>query len=612
MRKREGGTFERVSWDEALAYFQDRIRLILDQYRPHAVALYLGTPTIHNALGTLAYYAFGRVLGTRNFYSAGSQDNDSKIVAARLVHGNEWIQPIMDLEHADFALLLGTNPAVTQGSYLHMHGGTNAYDRFLERGGKMVIVDPRRTESADRWGGHLPIRPGTDVYLILTLIHELRDLYQTNSCVAGVDRLLQLAEEYPVDRVSKLTDIPVEKLHELASSIRQAKRSTFFLSVGVNQGPFGTLSAVALQALAYLTGNFDREGGLLFQPWSVILSWLISFTPQRSRIGNFLSNAGGLPAGILADEILTPGDGQIRVLIVLCGNPLTSAPDETRLRKAFQNLDLLVSIDIFQNQTGREADLILPATTWLERFDLGAWNAPFVLESFIDSTSPMRPAPGEARQEWRIFADLSIAAGKPFLGFLTRSVRNIKWDNILQPIIDVFVLPLRNHMKGARGIPWKIPRGGTYLRGKRRVKFWSPELDREPERLTRYAEEQANLPKDSSTFILLGRRRRLGQNSWIHGATRNGKSVSCAWLCPSDMERLYLKKDDEIIVSSTSGEIRIPVQPHDGVMAGTVIIPHGLPEVNVNKLIASDHALIEPLSGMHRMTGNRVQIRKSL
>jgi anaerobic selenocysteine-containing dehydrogenase len=611
MRRRKDGSFERVAWEDALAYFRDRIRPIVEQYGPHAVALYLGTPAIHNVLGALAFSAFARALGTRNLYSAGSMDNDSKIVAARLVHSSEWIQPIMDLERADLALLLGTNPAVTQGTYLHMHGGTKAYDRLLERGGKLVIVDPRRTESAERWGGHLPIRPGADIFLLLTLIHELRDLYQPNRRVVGLDRLLQLAAEYPAERVSQLTDIPTAKLRELSLSIRHTRRATFFLSVGVNQGPFGTLSAVALQALAYLTGNFDREGGLLFQPWSALLGSLAPYTPQRSRIGNYLANAGGLPAGILADEILTPGKDQIRALIVLCGNPITSSPDETRLRQAFQKLDLLVSIDIFQNQTGGEADLLLPATTWLERFDLGAWHAQYVQAPFIDSTPPMRPAPAETRPEWRILADLSLAAGRPLLGPFTSLARGLPWDSLLQPILDVLTMPFKGYMAGARGIPWPMPKGGTYLRGKRRVYFWRPELESEPERLARYVDEQASLQAENSTFTLLGRRRRLGQNSWIHGAARDGKTEAQAWLCAADMERLCLKLGDDIILSTAVGEIQLPVHPHDGVMPGTVIVPHGLPEVNVNKLISSAHSLIEPLSGMHRMTGNRVQIRKT-
>jgi formate dehydrogenase len=366
-----------------------------------------------------------------------------------------------------------------------------------------------------------------------------------------------------------------------------------------------------LQALAYLSGNFDQKGGLLFQPWGVVLGWLVKLSPQRSRIGAYLSNAGGLPAGILADEILTKGSGQIRALIVMSGNPLTSAPDETRLRQAFQQLELLVCIDLFQNQTGQEADLLLPATTWLERFDVGAWNALFTQAPFLESTSPMRPAPQACRPDWQILLDLSVAAGRPVLGILTRLVRAVKWDAILQPLIDVTTFPFKRSKRGGRGIPWRPPKGGTYLRGKRHVRFWHPELEGERERLARYATEQSQVHTDAAMLTLLSRRRRLGQNSWIHGATRDGNTEASAWLCRGDMERLSLQEGDEILVSSAAGSIRLPAWSNVGVLPGMVVVPHGLPEANVNTLIGSDRSLIEPLSGMHRLTGNQVQVKRA-
>jgi anaerobic selenocysteine-containing dehydrogenase len=605
------GTYQAVSWQEALSYFQERIRPILKTSGPHAVALYLGTPAIHNSLGALAYVGLARALGTRNVYSVASQDNASKMVASRLVHGNEWIAPIVDLDHADFALLLGTNPAVSQGTYMHLRGGTTAFDRFKKRGGDMVIVDPRRTESVERWGGHVPIHPGTDIFLLLALLHALRDLAQPNARVSGLDELLSVAAEYPAERAARLTGIPLERIRALASSIRQAEGATFFLSVGVNQGPFGTLSSVALQALAYLSGNFDRQGGLLFQPWGVVLGWLFHMKPQRSRIGAYRSNAGGLPAGILADEILTKGSGQIRALIVMSGNPLTTAPDETRLRQAFQQLDVLVCIDLFQNQTGQEADLLLPATTWLERFDVGAWNAMFTQAPFLESTSPMRPAPQACRPEWQILLDLSVAAGRPLLGLLARLVRAVNWDTLLQPVIEVTTFPFKRFMRGGRGIPWRPPIGGSYVRGKRHVRFWHPELQSERERLARYAAEQSQVHTDAATLTLLSRRRRLGQSSWIHGATRDGNTEASAWLCLSDMERLGIQEGEDIFVSSDAGSIRLPAWSHEGVLPGMVVVPHGLPEVNVNTLIGSDRSLIEPVSGMHRMTGNQVHVQRA-
>ena len=611
MRRRADGTFERVSWNTALGDFRDRIRPILERHGPHAVALYLGTPAVHNSLGSLAYFAFARALGTRNLYSAGSQDNNSKFVAARLIHGNEWIQPIMDLEHADFALLIGTNPAISRGTYSQLPGGTTAYDRFVRRGGRAVFVDPRRTESADRWGGHLAIRPGGDVYLLLALLHELRDLYAPSPLVDGIERLLRLAAEYPAERAAGLTGISIERIRDLAGAIRRGKRATFFVSVGVSQGPFGTLCALAIQALAYLTGNFDREGGFLFQPWSAALGAMLRFPRQPSRVGAYTANAGGLPGGILADEILTPGPERIRALIVMSGNPVTSMPDERRLQKAFRHLDLLVTIDMFTNETGREAHLVLPATSWLERADLAGWNAAFVQESFIDSTPAMRPPPGEARPEWRIFADLSVAAGRPLLGWVTRPASMVPFDRVVQPLANLVALPFRRTIGSAQGVPWRKPRGGTYLRGRRRVRFWSAELEGEPQRLETHATDLIMAaPEDSSSFILLCRRRRFAQNSWIHGATRNGDSEAYASLCPADMKRLDLERDDSIELQSAAGAIRIPVRANEGVMAGTVVVPHGLPGTNVNRLIGSDHSFIEPLSGMHRMSGHRVVLRK--
>ena len=610
MLRQADGTFERVSWNTGLGYFRDRIRPILERHGPHAVALYFGTPAVHNSLGALAYFAFARALGTRNLYSAGSQDNNSKIVAARLVHGNEWVQPIMDLEHADFALLIGTNPAISRGTYSQLPGGTTAYDRFVRRGGRAVFVDPRRTESADRWGGHLAIRPGADVYLLLALLHELRDLYAPSAFVDGMERLLRLSAEYPAERAARLTGISIERIRDLADAIRTVKRATFFVSVGVSQGPFGTLCAVAIQALAYVTGNFDREGGLLFQPWSAALGTMLRFSRQPSRVGAYTANAGGLPGGILADEILTPGPERIRALIVMSGNPLTSMPDERRLQEAFRHLDLLVTIDMFTNETGREAHLVLPATSWLERADLAAWNAAFVQESFIDSTPAMRPPPGEARPEWRIFADLSLAAGRPLLGWATRLACKVPFDRMVQPLANLVALPFRRMMPSAQGVPWRRPRGGTYLRGRRRVRFWSAELESEPHRIETHATELTTALPDDSSFILLCRRRRFAQNSWIHGATRNGDREAYASLCSADMKRLDLERDDSIELQSAAGAIRIPVRADEGVMAGTVVVPHGLPGTNVNILIGSHPSLIEPLSGMHRMSGHRVELRK--
>lgn len=373
--RRPDGSLEHVSWEEALETAGSRLKAIINQYGSHAIGVYFGTTLIHNTLGMMTTFRFIRALGTRNFFSAGSLDNNNKFAAAQIIHGSEFIHPIMDLDHAELALLLGTNPLVSQGSFLRMEGGSTAYDRFIARGGRMIIIDPRRSESAERWGGHVAIRPGTDIFLLLTLLDQLRHQYTPDNRMHGLTDLLALASTYPVARASRLTDIPEATLINLAEQLQSASSTTFFMSVGVNQGPFGTLCSIALQALAVLTNNFDRQGGILFQPLGQYLKALLAPQSLPSRLGRYPASIGGLPCGILADEIRTPGPGQIRALIVIGGNPMAAAPDTLALRSAFEQLDLLISIDLFENQTGRLSHVLLPSTSWLERCDVAGWDS---------------------------------------------------------------------------------------------------------------------------------------------------------------------------------------------------------------------------------------------
>ncbi|MEL7434091.1 MAG: molybdopterin-dependent oxidoreductase, partial [Chloroflexota bacterium] len=306
------GKLERIAWETAFSDICTQLKHSIAQHGKHAVAIYFGTPMIHNALGVLAVHQWAKAIGTRNVYSAGTQDNANKFPAQNLIHGSPWIMPIFDLEHAEFAVIIGANPALSQGTFVHMEGGTRAYDDFLARGGEFAIIDPRYSESAQRWGGHIPIRPLTDPFLLLSLLNECRDLY-TSDMPAGLDTLLALAEKYPAEKASTLTGIPTEQIKTLAEKIR-TQRTTFMLSIGVNQGAFGTLSMVVMQALAYLTGNFDVQGGLLFNRYARFIDYLVGLPEHENRITGIKASAGGMPCGALANEILTEGDGQIKAL----------------------------------------------------------------------------------------------------------------------------------------------------------------------------------------------------------------------------------------------------------------------------------------------------------
>ncbi len=625
LQRQADGRYAQVTWPQAMALVAERLRPILEHHGPHAIGIYFGNPLAFHTMGALSMLAFMRALGTRNVFTAGSQDCNNKFAGAQIVHGSPLIHPIPDLNHTDFALMLGTNPAVSQSSFVHLEGGSTVFDHLVQRGARVVWVDPRRTESAQRWGGHLPIRPGTDIFLLLALLHELRGRYQPDAAMEGLERLLDLATSYLPERASALTGIAPARLHEVAEAIRQARRATFHMSVGVNQGPFGTLCYVALQALAYLSGNFDQRGGVLFHPLAVLMAALgqrfgLGKAEPRSRVGQYPSVLMSLPGGIMADEMLTPGPDQIRALIVVSGDPLLSVPGAAKLRQALQGLEFLLGLDLFQNTTGYEADLLLPTTSWLERWDVAAATAMFQHAPMIQYAGAVQPAPGEVRAETRILAEMSLALGRPLLGkrLLARWWGRMPWDTVLTALSQVAFWPARLWFRGRPGIPAPSPQPGRYVgRGPctpgRRVRFWHADLDSEPQRLAAYSTEWAARPTmaddpASLSLTLIGRRRRLGHNSWLHGAVHNGRAENTVWLSPRDLAALGLPNGGDVALHTASATLCATATPRADVAPGLVVAPHGLTGTNVNALIPSGHDMIEPLSGQHRMTGIPVRV----
>ncbi len=375
-----------------------------------------------------------------------------------------------------------------------------------------------------------------------TFLHALRDQYRPHPHAEGLETLLSLAAEYPSLRAAHLTGLLADQIDMLAEALRQARCATMHMSVGVNQGPFGTLCYLALQALAYLSGNSDRRGGVLFHPLAVVLGkvgrhfGLDNGGGTKSRIGAFPSLLKSLPAGILADEILTSGDGQVKALIVLSGNPLKSVPGEGKLRAAFDKLEFMVCLDLFQNPTGQIADLILPTPAWLERWDIAATTTIFQQASHIQYAGALQVPPGEVRSEARILSDMSLALRRPLWGFRTvaQGWGRLPWDRLLKAGCDAVSLPARLCGRERMGLPSPRPKPGRYLgRGPRtpghRARFWHDDMQGEVARLATHADavEDREQSPDAGWLTLICRRR-LGHNSWLHGATRDGKSEEAA------------------------------------------------------------------------------------
>ncbi|MBK7974042.1 MAG: molybdopterin-dependent oxidoreductase [Deltaproteobacteria bacterium] len=593
------GTLSPATWSDALAAAARGLKPILEHHGPNSIGVYFGNPLAFNALGSFGLLGFLTALDSRNVFSAGSQDCNNKFAAAKVIHGSPMIHPVPDFANTELAVMFGSNPLVSQASFVHLEGGSLVFDELVKRGGDVIWIDPRRSESAERCGQHLPIRPGTDLWLILALLHQLAQTAPANRLldrrVTGLDELLAAAADVSIARAAARTGSPAERILALVDRIASAKSVAFHLSVGVNQSGFGTLACTALQALSFVTGNLDATGGSLFHPAALMMAKAYrSAGLDRelwSRIGRFPSVMGTLPGGILADEILTVGPEQIRALIVIAGNPVTSIPGGERLLQAFKQLDYLVCVDHFENDTGRLADVLLPSSTWLERWDFATTTVPFQTTPLVQVAGAAMEPPGEARHDAVVLSDLARAMG------LTSKT---SWPARLA---ESRLLPKpRYGLRGLRPKPGKYLGRGPLTPG-HQMRFWDPSFTDDLERL----EQSTGMPAKGE-FVLLTRRRRLGHNSWIHGATHDGEPERVAWLGVDDLAELGVTEGESVVVETAAGRLTLEARAADGLALGTIVIPHGLPGANVNALIPSGPDAIEWLSGQHVMTGIPVKV----
>jgi len=578
-----------TSWDAAIAHTASRLSAIIDEHGPHAVGVYFGNPMAFSTLGLIATLGFGKALGSRNIYYAGTQDCSNKFAAAQMIYGTPVTHPIADFEHAELAIVLGSNPYVSQSSFIHLEGGSQAvFGDLIARGGDVVWVDPRRNESATKWGQHLAIRPGADAWLLLALLQLVDDRSRPlRATIEGVAQARAAAAKIDLNEAAQRTGLGRDAIEALAARINATDRTTFHMSVGVNQGGFGTLSYVLLHALAYVTGNLDRRGGLVFNPTGPIFErahrWARLENNHRSRIGDFPSLLGTLPGGILADEILEDGPGQIKAMLVLAGDPLRSIPGSTRLAKAFASLELLACVDMFRSHTARQANVVLPAASWLERWDIANSTVPYQQAPLIQVSGPIKPPPPNVRTDARILSDLALAMK-------------------LRGPWRLGQLPLDRWLPSPKyGFRAPRVRPGRGLSKRQTVRLWDAQLNDEVDRLRRQ-------PGPADGWVLLCRRRRLGHNSWLHGAGRAGSAEAAAWMRSQDMAALGVVDGDMLELRTEQGALHIPVKTHNDLAPRTVVVPHGLPDIDINVLIPGGPEHVERLSGQLHMTGTAVSV----
>jgi anaerobic selenocysteine-containing dehydrogenase len=646
LRRTRSGDFERVSWGTALEDIGERLGRLVRERGPGTVGWYFGNPGAFSYSHTLWAKGFLDAIGSPHYYSAGSQDVNNRFAASALLYGSPLVVPIPDLRRTKLLLMLGANPLVSHGSVL-------SAPRIAEQLGaidRVVVADPRRTETARRFE-HLPVRPDSDAWLLLSLIgvvfeEELADRDFLARHTEGADALERAAREHPPEATERRTGVPAERARALARDFASAESAAAYGRTGSCLGRFGTVVAFLLDALNAVSGNLDRPGGAVFGRPPVALDdlgeriGLATYGKVRSRVGGFPDVIGNLPATLLPREIETPGELQIRALFVSAGNPVLSVPDGEALERALGRLELLVSLDFYVNETNRHADYVLPATTLYERDDVPLAFLGFFTQPFIQVTEAVVPPPGEAREEWWIIDAIARRIGvAPYSLPALRRLARLGLRLTPQRLVDLLI------RTGPRGDLFGLRRSGLSVARLRRhphglvlddhiatgvlpdklrtprVRLCPPEIAAELHRM-----RSANGSDPDFPLLLIGLRELRSHNSWMHNAPllMRGGRVQALRVHPDDAAAHGLDDGGRALVASKSGSIEVPVRVTDEMTPGAVALPHGWGHrggwslanehagVNVNLLASSDPDDLERLAGMAHLNGIPVRLEPAL
>lgn len=648
--KRVGSGFERISWEQALSEIGAKVRALRNEFGPRSIALYTGNPTYFSFQNILMSAGFIEALHSPNLFASHSVDNNNKLHVATAMYGRSMVHPVPDFEHIEFLMCMGSNPVVSQMSMVQLPNALATLQAIEARGGRVVIVDPRRTETAERVGEHVSIQPQTDVYLLMAMLHVIAhedgiDLAHARSVADGIDELVGAAAPWTPERAAAVTGVDASTIRELARAYRAADGGALYMSTGVNMGPFGSIAYWLLQGLNLITGNIDRRGGLLVPrgPFDTLrlAGWLGlgGFNDHRTLQGDWHQVAGCFPVAALPGEIDNDDPRRIRALFVSAGNPVHSMPNGSELAKALGRLSLLVSIDIYRNETSAHADYLLPATDMLERSDYPASHAMLQATPHVQYTPAMVAPKYERREEWRIFSDLAVACGaKPWgklgnvLPRLNRLLarlpgnREVTPDHLLALMMrwgrQVTLEQLEQHPAGVM-LPPNEP--GSFL-GHRvptkngKVQLALPDVLGD---LPRLEAAESQLGPRSGRLVLVGQRDRRSHNSWMHHSPHI-KQPAGNWVVihPDDARELSIADGDEVEVGSDQSAIRIRARVSDEMRPGVVAVPHGwghagapegraraLPGGNINEVIPGGIAHVERVSGMAIMMGHEVRVR---
>jgi anaerobic selenocysteine-containing dehydrogenase len=630
LRRLRAGGWEEISWQEAYRFAGERLRATRDQHGADSIGVYLGNPSAHSLHCMVYIPVLVRALGTKQRFSASTVDQFPKMVSAGLMFGDGLTIPIPDLDRTSYLMILGGNPMASNGSLMTAPNLPKRLAAIRERGGKIVVIDPRRSETAEVADEHLFIRPGTDAYLLLAMVNVmfeegLAKLGRAESLVVGTDTVRTAIADFSPERVAGRCGVDASTIRRLTREFCGARAAACYGRIGTTCAEFGTLASWAVDLVNVFSGNLDREGGAMFARSAAIPGWSsdkpggrgVSLHRWKSRVKGLPEVFGELPTATLADEIETPGAGQIRSLVTIAGNPCVSTQQTERLSRALSKLDFMVSIDFYLNETTRWADLILPPTSALEHdtYDIALYR--LTVRDFAKYSDAALPKDPSARHDWEILASLAaevmgmggmtpaqvddfvlaqvVQKAFPADGSATNGLTHEQvvaalgsepgphrsLDLLLRtgPYGDRFgsnpdglsLAKLRKYPHGLDLGPLKRQLPGLLRTRSGKIEL-APEL-----MLSDLGRLRARMADGDGRMVLIGRRHLRSNNSWCHNlpALMKGRDRCTLLVSSADAARLRLQNGGRAKVSSRVGSVIAPVEVTDAMMPGVVSLPHG-------------------------------------
>lgn len=633
--KRTENGWQEISWSEAFDEVEIQIKKIQEKYGNNAVATYQGNPNVHNVGSMLYGGPFLKSLKTKQKYSATSADQLPHHIASLKMFGHQMLIPIPDIERTDYLLILGANPGASNGSLLTAPGFPQKIKSIQKRGGKVINIDPRFTETSKISSQHLYINPGKDALFLLSLLHVIfdqgiEDKTHLSNYLKGLEEIKEIVKEYSPKKTALLIGIDSLEIQKIAKDFMNSKTAVCYGRMGVSTQEYGGICQWLINVLNIVTNNMDKVGGAMFTKPAIDLVYMTgiqgkvgNFDRYRSRVHNLPEYSGELPVATLADEILTEGEGQIKMFICTAGNPVLSAPNGKKMEKALEKLDFMVSIDIYLNETSKYANIILPTTNGLETLHYDLVFHQLAIRNTAKLSEVLFEKDENQKHDWQILNELTerITEKKNSL------TPEMMLDNMFQyspyKEANLSVNKLKENPNG-------IDLGSLQPLLIKRIFTVDKKINVSPkifiDDLKRLNKELCKDTKEEETkypFALIGRRHLRNNNSWMHNSEllMKGKNRCTVLMSSKDANNLSITDHQKIKIISNVGSIELPVEISDEMKEGVLSIPHGfghnrngtkikLAEENAGESIndLTDDNKIDKLTGNANFSGTRVKV----